>query len=202
MKTYEVIFDETHDKGVYALSCVANPAMEDTWIALEEHPNEIQFSAVDNEKRLLLGAALIPNKKVFRNIKGEKFYITFPEATIEACAHSFIKNGYQNNSSENHEVKLEGVSVVQSWIVEDPEKDKSAIYGKKYEKGTWVTMMKVENEEAWNKALNGKLNGFSIDGLFGLKEISMNEEVNIDKEMVKDALREVLEEWIPKEIEV
>lgn len=174
MKVFEVVFNEGEDKGVYALSCVENPAMEDMWLTLSEHPKEIQFSAVDEEKRLLLGAALIPNKKVYRNIDGNEFYIVFNENTIERVANSFIRNGYQNNSSENHEIKLDDVSVVQSWIVDDPEKDKSAVYGKTYEKGTWVTMMKVDNDEAWKKAKEGKLNGFSIDGLFSLSEVKLN----------------------------
>ncbi|UII80003.1 XkdF-like putative serine protease domain-containing protein [Flagellimonas sp. CMM7] len=199
MRTYEVVFDEKNDKGVYALSCVENPAMEDMWVALEEHPKEIQFSAVDDEKRLLLGAALIPNKKVYRNIDGEEFYITFPESTIEACAHSFLKNGFQNNSSVNHEVKLEGVSVVQSWIVEDPEKDKSTALGKTYEKGTWVTMMKVENEEAWEAAKKGELNGFSIDGLFSLKEVNLNKNEMVDKSNLKDNILTALKEFFIKE---
>ena len=198
MKTYEVVFDENNDKGVYALSCVENPAMEDKWIALEEHPKEIQFSAVDDEKRLLLGAALIPNKKVYRNMEGDEFYITFPEATIEACAHSFIKNGFQNNSSIDHEIELQGVSVVQSWIVEDPDKDKSALYGKRYDKGTWVTMMKVDNEEAWKKAKEGQLNGFSIDGLFSLKEINLNKSDMADNKNLIDTLKELFKSELKK----
>jgi len=191
MKTYEVVFDEKNDKGVYALSCVENPAMEDTWLTLSEHPKEIQFSAINDEKRLLLGAALIPNKKVYRNIDGQEFNIVFTEDTIEACAHSFIKNGFQNQSTENHEVKLQGVSVVQSWIVEDPKLDKSKSFGKTYEKGTWVTMMKVDNDDAWGKAKKGELNGFSIDGLFSLKEMKLNSnKPKSIKEEVSEALKE------------
>lgn len=181
MKLYEVVFNEEEDKGVYAVSLVESPAMEDTWLALKEHPKEIQFSAVDDEKKLLLGAVLIPNKKVYRNMDGNEFYITFNENTIERTAHNFFKNGYQNNSSENHEVKLEGVSFVESWIVQDPDTDKSKAFGKTYEKGTWVAMAKVDNEEAYKKAKEGKLNGFSIDGLFSLKEIMLKQDDMSDK---------------------
>lgn len=174
MRLYEVVFDENQDKGVYALSCVESPAMEDKWLALADHPKEIQFATINEEKRLLLGAALIPNKKIYRSDEDGEYYITFSEKTIEQAAHAFMKNGFSNNSSENHDIKLEGVSVVQSWIVEDPEKDKSANYGKTYEKGTWVTMMRVDNDETWEKAKNGTLNGFSIDGLFSMKELNFN----------------------------
>lgn len=192
MKVYEVVFNEEQDKGVYALSCVDNPAMEDMWLTLADHPKTIQFSAVDEEKRLLLGAALIPNKKIYRNIEGEEFYITFSEQTIEQTAHAFVKNGYVNNSSENHDIKLEGVSVVQSWIVEDPTKDKSNVYGKTYEKGTWVAMMKVEDDATWEKAKNGTLNGFSIDGLFSLKEVTLKKDINMS-EVKKTILQELRE---------
>lgn len=194
MKIYEVVFDENQDKGVYALSCVENPAMEDIWITLAEHPKELQLSEVDAEKGIFLGAALIPNKKIYRNIDGEEFYITFSEDTIERTAHSFIKNGYVNNSSENHETKLEGMSVVESWIVQDPEKDKSAAYGKRYEKGTWVSMMKADNEEVKQKAKEGKLNGFSIDGLFSLKEIELKKSVNKNEFNMAEAKKTILQE--------
>jgi hypothetical protein len=103
-------------------------------------------------------------------------------------------------SSENHDTKLEGVSVVESWIVEDPEKDKSAHYGKKYEKGTWVTMMKVDNDDTWEKAKNGTLNGFSIDGLFSLKEMSLNKnEFIMDKKTLLETIKEGLLSFSKKE---
>lgn len=195
MRIYEVVFDEKQDKGVYALSCVESPAMEDKWLTLADHPKQMQFSTVDEEKRLLLGAALIPNKKIYRHDEDGEYYITFSEKTIEQAAHAFIKNGFTNNSSENHDVKLEGVSVVQSWIVEDPEKDKSANYGKTYDKGTWVTMMRVDNDETWEKAKNGQLNGFSIDGLFSMKELNFNsnkKDAIMDKKEFVDTLKSIL----------
>ena len=132
MKVYEAVFKEGETEGVYALSVVENPAMEDHWIALSEQPEIIELAEVDGEKRLLLGAALIPNKKVYRNIDGNEFYLTFSEATIEKLSHEFFKRQHNNNSSLEHEVSLNGMSVVESWIVDDPLKDKSAAYGKQY----------------------------------------------------------------------
>lgn len=182
MKVYEVVFDENRTEGVYALSVVDNPAMQDMWIALNEHPQKIEFSTINEEKRLLLGAALIPNKKIYRNIDGNEFYVTFSEQTIEKLAHSFIKNGKQNNSSLNHEVKLEGMSVVEAWTVTDPNNDKSNTYGKTYEKGTWVTMMKVDNDEVWQKVKQGEIKGFSIDAVLALKELNLNPNINMSTE--------------------
>lgn len=193
MKVYEAIFDGKEDSGVYALSVVENPAMEDHWITLSEQPREIQFEAVDEEKRLLLGAALIPNKKVYRNMDGHEFFVTFSEKTIEDVAHAFIMRGYQRNSSINHETPIDGVSVVQSWTVEDPQMDKSVKFGKQYEKGTWVAMMKVEDDATWQMAKQGKLTGFSIDALLGLREIKFSD-MSETKKSLKDQVFEVLKE--------
>ena len=173
MKVYEAVFKEGQTEGVYALSVVENPAMEDYWIKLSEQAEVIELAEVDGEKRLLLGAALIPNKKIYRNIDGNEFYITFSEETIEKLSHEFMKNQYNNNSSLEHETKLGGMSVVESWIVQNPNQDKSNNYGKVYEKGTWVAMMKVDNDNVWKDVQQGKIKGFSIDALLGLQEINL-----------------------------
>ena len=182
MKIYEAVFKEGETEGVYALSVVENPAMEDMWIALSEQPETIELAQVDEDKRLLLGACLIPNKKIYRNIDGNEFYITFSENTIEKLAHNFFKQQNNNNSSIEHEIKLEGMSVVEGWIVEDSEKDKSANYGKQYPKGTFVAMMKVDNDDVWNKVKSGEIKGFSIDALLKLQEINLNTEIQMNKE--------------------
>ena len=196
MKVYEAVFDEEKTEGVYALSVVENPAMQDMWIALNEHPQKIEFSTVDEEKRLLLGAALIPNKKIYRNIDGNEFYITFSEQTIEKLAHSFFKNQNNNNSSLEHETKLSGMSVVEGWIVDDPQKDKSNAYGKTYEKGTWVTMMKVDNDDVWNKVKQGEVKGFSIDALLSLKPLQMSTNIKTEIEMTEDVQKSIVDKVI------
>ena len=185
MKVYEAVFKEGETEGVYALSVVENPAMEDFWITLSEQPEVVELAQVDEEKRLLLGAALIPNKKIYRNIDGNEFYITFSDKTIETLSHEFLKKQNNNNSSLEHEVSLNGMSVVESWIVEDPNKDKSNSFGKTYEKGTWVAMMKVDNDEMWQKVKEGEIKGFSIDALLGLQEINLKSNIKMNTEDLK-----------------
>ena len=192
MKVYEAVFQEGQTEGVYALSVVENPAMQDLWIALSEQPQTIEFAEVDNEKRLLLGAALIPNKKIYRNIDGNEFYITFSEETIEKLAHNFLKQQNNNNSSLEHETKLSGMSVTESWIVEDPNKDKSNLYGKTYERGTWVAMMKVDNDDVWQKVKSGEVKGFSIDALLSLQEINLKTEIEMNEDTKKSIVEDVI----------
>ena len=208
---YEAVFKEGETEGVYGISLVENPAMEDEWIALSEHKKTIEFAAVDEKKKLLLGAVLIPNKKVYRNIDGNEFYITFTEETIGELAHNFIKGGNQNNSSAEHEVKLSDVSFVQSWQVEDESVDKSALYGKNYPKGTWVVMAKV-SDEIYKEATNGTFKGFSIDALLGLEQINFNkheyvmkkEEITSLKDDILNGIKAMFsaKEEVTNEIEV
>ena len=64
METYTVIFKKDETEGVFGISLVESPAMESNFIALSEQ-KEIQLKAIDNEKRILLGAVLIPNKPIY-----------------------------------------------------------------------------------------------------------------------------------------
>jgi hypothetical protein len=181
MELYEVIFDPKKDKGIYALSVVNDPAMESMFIALnkDEKPveAEIKLAEVNKEQRILMGVALIPDKPIYRNQDGKEFYITFPKETIKSAAHSFLQNQYNNNSSLEHEVKLNGMAVVESWMVDNPELDKSKHYGLEAPEGSWVAAMKVEDDTVWNEYVKtGKIKGFSIDGLFSLNKLELNNE--------------------------
>ena len=193
MKVYEAVLSNDETQGVYALSVVENPAMEDEWIALSEHPQKIELAQVDEEKRLLLGAALIPNKRIYRNINDNEFEMFFKEETIERLSHNFFKQQNNNNSSLEHELKLEGMSVVESWTVTNPKTDKSVNFGKEYPKGTWVTMMKVDNDEVWAKVKNGEIKGFSIDALLGLEQINLKTEIQMTEEVKKNIVDDVID---------
>ncbi len=183
MDTYNVVFDADKDLGVYAVSVVETPAMESQFITLKKQ--QIQLAEVDEKKHILAGVVLIPDKDVYRNQDGREFNIRFSADTIEQVANNFIKNGYQGNSSLEHQDQLQGVSIVQSWVVKDPENDTANAYGLPKEdikKGSWVALYKCDNKEIYNKALKGEIKGFSIDGLFSL------EKVNLKRETMKEDL--------------
>ena len=184
METYNVVFNKGMDKGVYSISVVENPAMESTFITLKEQ-TQIKLAQVDDVKFLLAGVVLIPDKDVYRNQDGREFNIRFSKDTIEEVANNFISEGYQGNSSLEHEEKLNGVSIVQSWVVKDPKNDTANAYGLPQEdikEGSWIVLYKCDNKDVYNKALNGEIKGFSIDGLFSL------EKVNLKRDTMKDEL--------------
>lgn len=186
MKTYNAVFNPEQVDGVFGISLVKNPAMEGNFVALSEQEKKqvIQFKEVDKEQRILIGLVLEPNKPIYRfNEKTkEEFNIVFNEDTIKNLSYSFFKNGFQTNSTIEHDSKINGVTFVESWIVQDSAKDKSAIYGFSYPVGSWVATMKVDDDKIWNDYVKtGEVLGFSIDAMLDLQEINLKSSVNMSK---------------------
>ena len=166
MNIIELVLDEMQEMmGIQAISIVENPAIEEDFVALATQ--KIEFATQNDEKRILMGAALIPNKPIYRRNGEEEFYVYFSKDTIRKASELFFQNGNQNKSTLEHQAELKGLSVVESWIVEDEQKDKSRIYGLEMPVGTWMVSMKVNNDDIWtNYVKTGKVKGFSIEGYF------------------------------------
>lgn len=168
MKLYELLIDdELETMGVEAISIVENPAIGVDFVALNEDTTPVQLAEVSSDKRLLMGAALIPDKPIYRNQDGEEFYIYFSQDTVRKAAEMFFKNSNHQNATLEHKDKLAGMTVYESWIVEDTQFDKSRKYGLEMPVGTWMVTMKVDDEDVWSKYVkDNKVFGFSIEGQF------------------------------------
>ena len=169
MEIVELLLDEENEvTGIDAVSIVENPAIESDFIALADQ--EIKLAKVDEEKRILMGAALIPNKPIFRKNGEEMFYVYFSKDTVRRASELFFMNGNQKKATLEHQMSIKDLTVVESWIVEDVKMDKTAKYGLNVPEGTWMISMKVENDEVWNDYVKtGKVKGFSIEGYFADK---------------------------------
>lgn len=194
MKIIELILDEQQmANGVDAISVVESPAIESNFIALNSH--KVEFKAIDNEKRLLIGPALIPNKPIYRNQDGEEFYVYFSKGTVKQASEIYLMRGKQNNATLEHELKLNGMSLVESWIKEDMDKDKSSLYGMTDPIGTWMIAMKVNNDDVWNNYVKtGKVNGFSIEGFFADKGQALAKQMS-KEEVILNKLKELYNEY-------
>mgnify|MGYP003647808718 FL=1 len=182
MKKYRAKFNPDR-KGVYAISLVDEPAMDGDFVQFKKEEKEIKFAQVDEGKRRVMGLILEPNKEVLRFNQEDNTYYTvyFESEDIEDVAYNFQKQGNQNNSTIQHSGKaIEGVSFVETWIVENPKVDKSTNFGFEYPKGSWIGVMQLENEEVWNTYVKtGQVKGFSIDALMEFEEINLNK-LNMD----------------------
>lgn len=189
-KIIELIIDENDlQTGIHAVSVVHSPAIEENFIALSKH--EIELKEVDSEKKILMGAALVPNKQILRADKdGKGYYIYFSEDTIKKASELFLMRSNQNNATLEHKEKLNGMSVVESWVIDNPDMDKSKEYGFNLPKGTWMIAMKVNNDDIWKDVKAGKVKGFSIEGYFADK-YEMSQEKD-EKQEIINKLKELL----------
>ena len=192
MEIIELFIDETDEvSGIEAISVVENPAIESDFVALKQQ--EFKLAEVDKEKRILMGAALIPNKPIYRQNGEQEYYIYFSQATVRKASELFFINGNQSNSTLEHQLELKGLTAVESWIVES-EQDKSRMYDLNVPMGTWMVSMKVNNDDVWKKVKAGEVKGFSIEGYFADKLERPNEPVKQSIDKSEQKAQEVIDE--------
>ena len=181
--TVELTVDELQDTYVELISFVENPANKSEFMYFSEDKFE-NFKAIDEDKRIVIGCAMMPNRKIVRkDAEGNPYFVFFSEETVRKCQELFFKKGEIDKTNVDHSVNRKSdVSVVESWIVEDPEMDKSKFLGySDIPKGSWFVSYKVDNDELWQKIKRGAVQGFSVEGLF--KQTVVNEDEKVETEM-------------------
>ena len=179
MRIVELILDEDQEIGVEAISVVENPAIEEDFVALKSQ--EFKLAEVDKERRILMGALLIPNKPIYRKNGEDEYYIYFSKDTVLKASQMYLMQGNQNNATMEHQYEINGLSLVESWLVEDKVHDKSVKYGMDLPLGSWVGSIKVNNDKIWNEFVKtGKVKGFSIEGYFADRMERPKEEIKED----------------------
>lgn len=185
------LFIKDDDDGVFAISLVESPAIEENFVALSRE--KIQFKAIDDERKIVVGFALVPDKEIYRKINdpkskhnGKEFNITFSKETVGKTAELFMKNLHGNNFTSEHAKPVSGASVIESWIVEDPKNDKSNIYNLNAKGGEWVVMAKLYNDDEYQKAKEGTYKGFSIEGMFdGFDQLDLAEQITDEQQLIE-----------------
>lgn len=191
MKVVELILDEEQDNFVEAISVVEFPAIEEDFVALKSQ--EYKFAEQDADKKILIGPVLIPNKPIYRKNGEEEYYIYFSRNTVQKASQLYLKHGNQGNSTLEHAEKVQGLTLVESWIVEDKANDKSNAFGMDVPLGTWMGSVKVDNDEIWNDYVKtGKVKGFSIEGYFADRADLRESEDDLAAEILEE-LKSALE---------
>jgi hypothetical protein len=164
---YELVIEDENVDEVFAISLVEEPAIESNFVFFEKE--KVQFAALNDEKRLVMGAILIPNKQILRiDGAGKPYHVFFKPETIKKLSEMYLKKKYTDSSTLEHDKKINGVTLVESWIKESITKDKSSLYGLNAPVGSWMGTFKIDNDEIWNDYVKtGEVKGFSIEGLFG-----------------------------------
>lgn len=173
----ELFIDEADEEnGLDVISFVSTPAIESDFMHFSEEADKFKFKATDQEKRIVTGPAMIPDKEIIRmDAEGNPYFVYFTKETVEKAQEVFAKNGKTKESNFEHEDVMGKVTVVESWIVSDPKNDKSSVLGfKDIPEGTWMVSYKVDNDELWEKVKAGEVKGFSIEGVFKKNIVKMS----------------------------
>jgi hypothetical protein len=187
LDTIELFIDESREEdGIEAISLVESPAIEENFIALSKH--KVEFKTIDSDKRIIVGLALVPDKLIYRRRGDYEYNIVFSKDTVRKASELYLKRLKINNATLEHDDQMtSGVSVIESWIVEDPNKDKTALYGLNAVQGAWAVTMKIDNDEVWEDVKAGKYLGLSIEGMFSdnVEDVEEVEASNVLEEIKK-----------------
>ena len=177
LKKYSVVADSS---DVYAISLVEEPAIEIDYVAFdkdkETKPNLKFIEDKENEKFMILGPALVPDKNIYRNYDGNEFYVSFSAECIEKLSYKFMRTCYGDGCfTKDHESFAQGCTLAESWI-KTSENDKSVDYGFDCPIGTWFVAAKIDSIELWDSIKKGERKGFSIESWVDLEEIIENKD--------------------------
>lgn len=186
------------DSETYKISMVSEPAIEVDYVALAKQDEEVDVKLSSDERHICYGPALIPNKDIYRNNGEQEFYINFTEDSITKMSQEFMKDYRQHEINLQHEENVDEVYVCESWLVEDPYKDKANALGFNVPKNTWMVGLKVNNIDTWERVKSGELRGFSVESAIRLEEFNNqeknNETMEVENETFWTRMRDVIKE--------
>ena len=191
MERRELLIDEQSEKfGIEAISLVTYPAIEENFFFFSTHKKEqYELAKVDKDRQVIVGPALIPNKDIYRvDEQGNEFNVFFSPQTVQQAAHLFMKQSRMDAATLQHETDAKDVYLLESWVVENPEKDKQAVYGYEFPAGTWMVSMKIDDKETWEGVKKGEYRGLSIEGYFVDRLVEMNKSDMSKLEQIKAIL--------------
>jgi len=190
-----IIADDSQELAIDAISLVTSPAIEQDFVFFGKEKNNLTFAKVDEEKRMLVSPALIPNKNIFRHNPNtqEDYYVYFSKETVRKASELYLKHNNHHKATYQHQDRVSGILTVESWIIEDTKLDKSTLYGYSLPVGTWMVKLSISNDEIWSKIKNGELKGLSIEGYFTNKFEQMQKK-QPTTEQILSALNELVRE--------
>lgn len=166
-----------NDSETYAVSLVDEPAIEENFMYFKKEEGEkLEVALESNEKHLVAGAVLVPDRPIYRNNGEEEFYVEFTKEAIEKMSQDFLKDFRQHNATVQHEEEAPEVYMVESWLKADMDRDKSVALGlnPNLPEGTWFAVFRVNNVDVWERIKSGELRGFSVESLISLEEVDFS----------------------------
>lgn len=190
----EIISDVDSDMEVDYVALVDRPAIDKNFLAFNENNVQMSFAIQDEDEQIITGALMLADKPIYRNDENGEYYVVFTKDTIKQIAQKFFAKGYQSNVNLMHDSgqKLQGLTMFESWIT-DSKRGIQAMKGfEDVPDGSWFGSFKVDNPDVWQMIKDGKVKGFSVEGLFSYKKADMQaEQVQDLWSQIQDILSQV-----------
>ena len=179
---YELFIEDSDEIG---LALVGRPAIESDFMYFNEEPVQMVFN---DEKMMIKGAALIPNKLIYRNdMLGER-YIYFSEDTIVQFVENLMSKS-DNKFNIGHTDNYLDAILIESYFAIEPNEFNVP-------KNSWIVGLKIRDKDAWKRIKSGEFKGYSVEGLFSNQLVNIitnkKEEMKDLKQRVMDALNSVI----------
>lgn len=201
IKKYKVGIDSETE----AISMVTEPAIESDFVFLSKDKAIVKEAFSTDEKHMVYGAVLRPDFPIYRNDGENEYYLEFTSDSIERMARDYMMNYRQGNVTIQHEEYANEVFMVESWIKQDMDKDKSVSVGldKSLPIGTWFCGFYVNNNDVWERIKSGELKGFSVEAMIDLEDfakVKKEDEFEMN-ETFWDKLKSIVNEALGKKEE-
>ncbi len=173
----EIISDVDSEMEVDYVALVDRPAIDKNFLAFNENNVQLSFAIQDEDEQIITGALMLADKPIYRNDENGEYYVVFTKETIKQIAQKFFAKGYQSNVNLMHDSgqQLNGLTMFESWIT-DSKRGILAMKGfEDVPDGSWFGSFKVDNAEVWKMVKEGKVKGFSVEGLFSYRKADIQQ---------------------------
>ena len=191
--TYNALISDDNE-GIFVISLVDAPATETNWMCFKEQEN-IKFSIVNEDEHILAGVVMVADKPIYRIAPdGSEYYIVFSKDVIKRMAEKMLDDNTFNNIDIQHDgniIPRDKVKLVELFIADETKGIKPNYLD--VPDGSLLANYKIYDDELWNMAKSGVLNGFSLEGVFSTIRYKHNKNIKHNKmSKIKEMLKSIL----------
>ena len=182
------------NEGIFVISLVDAPATETNWMCFKEQEN-IKFSIVNEDEHILAGVVMVADKPIYRIAPdGSEYYIVFSKDVIKRMAEKMLDDNTFNNIDIQHDgniIPRDKVKLVELFIADEQKGIKPNYLD--VPDGSLLANYKIYDDELWDMAKNGVLNGFSLEGVFSTIRYEHNKNIKHNKmSKIKEMIKSIL----------
>lgn len=157
------------NEGLELISLVENPAHQRQWLTFGASQKVIFATA--NDKQWVTGVAMMPDTPIYRNSGGAEWYCIFSKNDILEMMQRFMLQNRGAKANINHAIPTNNAYLIESYITDASRKQSAPEHFGALPDGTWIVTYKITDVKLWQQIKTGKLNGFSVEGLFETREV-------------------------------